>query len=202
MGSTESPPSTFFKANKKSWLLGIFMTMVLLMNFSGFSQSASSYTFSESTEAFSAVVGTNSTATGDDGTQSPINIGFTFTFGGVNYTTFGLTTNGFLKLGGAAITSTGGFSNGLSNSATNNPLLGVFWDDNHRNAGSIQYLTSGVSPNQILEVSWTGVNIGGSGATSGSSTASYKIRLYETTNAIDFIYGTMGAAEHFRHLLV
>ena len=62
----------------------------------------SSYAFAESTETYAQITGTTSTATGDDGTQTNIPIGFTFNYGGVNYTAFGVSTNGIIRLGSNA----------------------------------------------------------------------------------------------------
>ncbi len=150
-------------------------------------QSVASYTFTESTEVYTAVTGTNSTATGNDGTQIAIPIGFTFKFGNIDYTTFSISTNGMIRLGGGTITS--GQFNFLSNTASLRPLIAPLWDDNNRNTGSIQYQASGLVPNRILEIGWNQINIGGSGATSSNNKASFKIRLHETSNVIDFIYG-------------
>jgi hypothetical protein len=159
---------------------------------------AGGYSFSELTETYTAVTGTASTATGDDGIQDGIAIGFTFKYDGVDYTNFSITTNGFIKLGTATTTITTGianYTNAFSNAVTNRPMIAAFWDDNHRNTGSIQYVMSGTAPNRTLEVDWNNVNIGGGGSTSATALASYKLRLYETTNVIEFIYGpTMGAA--------
>ena len=151
-------------------------------------QPAGNYGFTETTEVYTAVVGTNSTATGDDGSQNTIALPFTFKFEGVTYTNFSINTNGFIRLGNTIAASS--FSNLLSNTAAQRPLIAPFWDDNNRNTGSIQYAVSGVSPNQILEIGWDNINIGGSGATSTTLFASYKIRLYETTDVIEFIYGS------------
>lgn len=153
----------------------------------------SAYTFAETTEAYTPVVGTNSTATGDDGSQNAIPLGFTFNFGGTAYTTFSVNTNGFIRLG-ANIAATS-WTNNIATGSTQNPLIAALWDDNNRNAGSIQYSLTGTTPNQILEIGWDGINIGGGGATSGTNVASFKIRLYETTNVIEIIYGgTMNTA--------
>lgn len=155
---------------------------------------AGSYSFAESTEVYTPVVGTNSTATGDDGIQDLVSIGFTFNFDGIAYTQFGISTNGWIKMGNVAIGGTS-WTNTLSNTAAHRPLIAAFWDDNNRNSGNIQYSLSGTSPNQILEVGWDNVNIGGGGSTSAVNFASYKLRLYETTNVIEFIYGpTMASA--------
>ena len=175
----------------KAWH-GIAMCFIMMCSASLKAQ-ISAYSFAESTEAYTAVVGTNSTAAGDDGSQNTIPLGFTFNLGGVNYTTFSLNTNGFIRLG----TTVAGTSwvNTIGTASGQNPLIAAFWDDNHRNTGSIQYALSGTSPNQMLEIGWDNINIGGGGSTSPTNVASFKMRLYETTNVIEFIYGsTMNTA--------
>lgn len=171
--------------------------MLFLVNLSALAQ-VSTYSFSETTEAYVAVTGTNSTATGDDGIQNGIPIGFTFKYDGVDYTHFCVSTNGWIKMGDAATTGTTGtpnYTNALSTTAGNRPLITPLWDDNNLNAGTIAYSLTGTAPNQILEVGWDAINIGGSGATSTTNTASYKLRLYEGTNVIEFVYGpTMATA--------
>ncbi|MFM7018326.1 GEVED domain-containing protein [Flavobacterium sp.] len=170
---------------KKITFLWVFILMVMNV---GFAQQVSLYSFSESTDTYNSVNGTDVAATGDDGSENGIPIGFTFKFEGVNYTTFSVNTNGFINLGGTI--GFGSYMNSLSNSCAFSPLIGPFWDDNNRGTGSIQYAVSGVSPNQILEIGWDNVNIGGSGSTSSSAYASFKIVLHQTTNEIDFIYGS------------
>ncbi len=170
---------------KKITFLWVFILMVMNV---GFAQQVSLYSFSESTDTYNPVNGTDVAATGDDGSENGIPIGFTFKFEGVNYTTFSVNTNGFINLGGTI--GFGSYMNSLSNSCAFSPLIGPFWDDNNRGTGSIQYAVSGVSPNQILEIGWDNINIGGFGLTSTTSFASFKIVLHQTTNEIDFIYGS------------
>ncbi|MEO8235416.1 MAG: T9SS type A sorting domain-containing protein [Flavobacterium sp.] len=178
---------------KKITLLLAFMLAIVTQ---GYSQ-VSGYAFSESTEAYTAVVGTTSTAVGDDGIENGIPIGFTFKYDGVDYTHFCVTTNGWIKMGDASTTGTTGtanYSNAFSVTAGNRPLIAPFWDDNNLGSGNIQYIVTGVAPNRILEVGWDNINIGGSGATSTTAFASFKLRLYETTNVIDFVYRPVMAA--------
>jgi hypothetical protein len=175
-----------------------FFALFFACALSNLSAQVSSYSFVESAGAYSALAGTNSTATGDDGIQDGIPIGFNFVFGGTTYTHFCITTNGFIKLGNATTTiSTGlaNYSNSLSNTATNRPLIAAFWDDNHRNTGAITYTAGGTAPNRVLTVDWNSVNIGGGGTTSATNLASYQIKIYETSNIAEIIYsGTMAAA--------
>jgi hypothetical protein len=147
----------------------------------------SSYAFAESTEAYAQITGTTSTATGDDGSQNTIAIGFTFKFGGVDYTTFSVNTNGWIRLGNTI--GTGSFTNSLANAATYRPLIAVFWDDNNMTGGEIRYSVTGTAPNQVLTVNWHNSKIGGFGSTAGAAVSTL-LRLYETTNVIEMVYST------------
>ena len=169
-----------------SLVSALFFTSALTTRLNA-QQQASLYSFSETTETYVPVVGTNSTATGDDGSENAVAIPFVFKFEGITYTTLSINTNGFVRLG----SNIGGspWSNNLGNAAPQRPLLAPFWDDNHRNTGKIEYATSGIAPNRIFEVGWDSINIGGGGSTSSTLLASYKLRIYETTHTIEFIYG-------------
>ncbi len=178
----------------KKFILRSAGIVALLLFFGGSVRGqVNNYSFAQSAGTYSQVTGTNSTATGDDGTQTAIGIGFTFNFDNVNYTTFSITTNGMVRMGGTGIGT--GWTNALGTAAVLRPLIAPFWDDNNRNTGAITYATTGLAPNRVLSVSWHNINVGGIGATSGSAFASYRMNLYETTNVIEFIYGsTMATA--------
>ena len=165
-----------------------FLLFLMLASFTVSYGQVNAYSFTESTEAYTAVVGTSSTATGDDGIQNLVPIGFSFTFDGVAYTDFGINTNGWIKMGTVAIGGTS-WTNALGNAATHRPLIAPFWDDHNRSTGSIQYSLSGTAPNQILEVGWDNISISNFGAASTTVFGSFKLRLYETTNVIEFVYG-------------
>ncbi|WP_309641694.1 GEVED domain-containing protein [Flavobacterium sp.] len=170
--------------------------LFVLNSFSSHAQSVAEYIFSQSTEDYTPVVGTNSAAVGDDGSQNSIPIGFDFIYGGVTYTTFSVNTNGFIRLGNAI----GGqsWTNLLSLTAVLSPLIAPFWDDHNRNGGSIQYAVSGTAPDRVLEIGWDNINIGGNGGQSTTAFGSFKMRLFETTGQIEFVYGpTMNSAGAF-----
>ncbi len=175
---------------KKITLLFIFF---IATGFAGYAQPVSGYLFSQSTEAYSAVTGINSTAIGDDGTEDNINIGFPFNFAGTMYNTFSISTNGFIRLGNAVAGNS--WINGLDNASGQAPLIAAFWDDNNRNGGSIQYAVSGSAPNRTLEVGWNQINTEGAGQTNNAVSSSFKLRLHETTGVIEFIYGSMVSTE-------
>ncbi|MBU3681047.1 MAG: T9SS type A sorting domain-containing protein [Flavobacterium sp.] len=160
--------------------------VLVLISAQGFAQAVSGYLFSQTTEIYTPVAGTNSTATGDDGIQNNIPFGFPFNFGGEIYTSFSLSTNGWIRLGG--VVNGQSWVNNLSPANPQNPLIAAFWDDHNRTTGSIQFAASGVAPNRMMEIGWDNINIGNGGAVSPNAYASFKMVLHETSGIIEFIY--------------
>jgi hypothetical protein len=160
-----------------------FVAFLLLFTGQLFSQSAGEYVFSYSTGTYTTISGTSSTATGDDGTQN-VTIPFTFNYCGQAYTSARICTNGWLEIG---TTYAGNdWTNDMA-STTVKPVVAGLWDDLYLSAGNILYTTLGTSPNQIFVVQWTDVLW----YYSGGTPQNFQIRLYQTTNVIDIIYGTM-----------
>jgi hypothetical protein len=181
----------FMKSMLQSWQVMAVLTIMLFFPL-GLSAQVSSYSFSESTEVYTSITGTTSTATGDEGVQNGIAIGFPFIYGGTSYSHFGISANGFIRLGtSASVTINTGnpsWQNTNFATSTNSPLIAAFWDDNNVGSGAIKYALSGTAPNQILEVDWNLVNIGNNGTASTTDFASFKIRLHQTSNIIEIIY--------------
>lgn len=151
-------------------------------------QNVSGYAFAQATETYTAVSGTPSAATGDDGTDNAIPFGFSFPFGGSYYTTFSISVNGFIRLGN----DIGGqnWTNALGANAPQRPLIAAFWDDHNAGTGSINYSVTGSFPNRIVEVGWDNINPSGGGGTSATAFGSFKMRLFETSGIIEFVYGS------------
>lgn len=135
-----------------------------------------------------------STAVGDDVVQDTLPIGFTFNYLGTNFTRFGVSSNGFLQMQTAAgIPSSNG---NVAMHSTGTPLNAIapWWDDLGGTvaAGSqLLYQTVGSAPNRRLIVQWTNWNSYFSGAT---SQINFQAVLFETTNVIEFHYGTLTPA--------
>jgi hypothetical protein len=188
--------TTFYK-NLRPKLFLLLATLLCGIS-SSFGQS-SNYGFAQSTGTYTPITGTTSTATGDDGTQNQLPIGFTFNFAGSPYTTFSVTTNGFIKLGTSNIvTGTNNYDNddyfgSPVNTNGNVPMLAIFWDDNNLTGGNIQYTTTGTTGSQILTIQWTSCHMGGSGSSS-SPTSNFQIKLFEGTNVVQYVYGITSAA--------
>lgn len=166
-----------------------FLLAGLLFLTQGKAQAVSGYVFAQTAETYSPVVGTNATATGDDGAQDEIPIGFNFNYGGTEYSTFSISTNGWIRLGedigGNSWVNTLGNPNGYA------PLIAVYWDDHNRSTGSIAYAVSGSAPNRVLSVGWDNINISNGGGTSATAFGSFKAMLHETTGIIEFVYGNL-----------
>jgi hypothetical protein len=148
------------------------------------------YSFSQSAGTYTALSGaTTSTATGDDGTQN-VSIGFNFNFGGVTYTNAVLSTNGDIKLAPDATTA---FPTSWTNNLSNTygaPIVGAIWEDNNATGGSVNYATTGAVGSRVFAVEWNNIHLGGTGSTT-TPTASFQLRLFEGTNVIQIIYGTL-----------
>ncbi|MEN9323592.1 MAG: hypothetical protein RL699_1372 [Bacteroidota bacterium] len=159
---------------------------ILWISVQGFSQNVAGYLFTQTTETYVPVAGTNSTAVGDDGIQNNVAFGFPFNFGGVMYGTFSISTNGWIRLGGDVNGQS--WVNNLSEANPQNPLIAAFWDDHNRTTGSIQYASGGTAPNRYMEIGWDAINIGNGGAVNATAFASFKMVLHETSGIIEFIY--------------
>ena len=124
--------------------------------------------------------GWNNVALGDDDLSSALPIGFNFNFFGNNYSSFKISSNGFISFGtntsnGCCIGQT------LPNSTAANNLVALFWEDLAPNlGGSIRYLTRGTAPNRELIVEFLNVPHYG-----GGNNVSGQVRLNEATNVIE-----------------
>jgi uncharacterized protein YjdB len=167
----------------------IFLLLTLLC--AGFyiqAQTAASYGFSAFTAPYSSISGTGTMLpllSDDDVTELSVPIGFTFNYCGTPYTTTSICTNGWISL-----------SNSPAIDWTNLPFLidgpgwiMPFWDDMEGlTAGSVYHQTTGVAPNRIFTVEWNAFE-----SIIGFGTLNFQVKLYETSNRIDFHYGTSSA---------
>jgi hypothetical protein len=120
----------------------------------------------------------------DDASSSVQSIGFTFNFGGTDYTQFSASSNGLLGLGSSTVSST--FS--ISMSTSPYPWISAMAVDQITRTNGVRYRVLGSSPSRILVVQWDTYRY----ATT-TYTGLYEVRLYETTNEIQFVYGVSAA---------
>jgi len=142
----------------------------------------------------------------DDGISAPQEIGFTFEYHCQAFTQFIFNTNGFIKLGAetnpktnlffssAQSTSGGVFSNADSNNVNlivvfNNDIETVNPDPDFR------MHTSGTAPYRVCTIQWKNMQEWSSDpATKQFIDMDFQLKLYETTNVIEFVYGAWTAS--------
>jgi hypothetical protein len=142
--------------------------------------------------------GWRNTTSIDDNRSNSTPIGFNFNYIGVDYTSFSASTNGFMDLSSSAATGSGTAAYGYQNTqftATTGTLLamGPLYDDLIFPTGTAQtnmmrYQLDGTAPNRVLTVEWIGVR---QFASSTVGNMNFQVKLYETSNKIEFVYGPM-----------
>jgi large repetitive protein len=182
------------KKSKRNWsifnlttnrLVGlVFLCSMITSNLVYGQATISDYTFSTNTtstlEDLSAGATVLLTGVNDDNATAVINFGFTFYFGGANYTQFSANSNGQIKLGTGAI---GGGN--VSAFAAGIPYLFAMSGDNECGNG-IRYKVIGTSPNRKLVIEF--VNFYGF-YTDITNAGNMQVWLEETSGTITYVYG-------------
>lgn len=139
---------------------------------------------------YTAITGTFPGVSGDgyfsdEEISLPIPIGFTFNYCGSAYTQVKMSTNGYLAIGGNHTWSYT-YENSLSSTdAAYHPVLAPLWDD--LDCAGLSYTTTGAAPNRVFTAQWANAMWDYSG-TPGQN---FQVKLYETTDKIEFVYGSM-----------
>ena len=160
--------------------IGFILTLTLQL--SAFSQS--NYTFAPSVGTYSSISGTEVTSILSNFT--PINIGFTFKFDGIDYTQVVPSRCGWLSFNTGITTSMGNNDNkGDLTNAVCRPLIGgLFADNGQPGSFRARYTVTGTAPNRVFIFEWYYLQW-------HWYTANYlslEIKLYETSNKIECIY--------------
>src|SRR5437667_2510041 len=146
----------------------------------------SAYTFSQSTTTFTTIVGGTGTvaitsALCDDTGWGPFPVGFTFTLDATAFTTFTAQCNGYIEMGSTIPGGYGPICSALINII--DPFSGDL-EGNPTNGGVMYYQLSGSSPNRVLTVEWHNWGF----FSSALNEINLQIKLFETSNVIQFIY--------------
>jgi len=162
------------------------LVFIVAIGQSSFAQ-ASGYSFSQGTQAY-VPLGAGATAASDllaDSGEEDIAIGFDFEFEGVLYDSLSVTSDGFISFQlGASSTSSNNLDNG---SASRRPLIAPLWDDHdgNANASAARYEVSGTAPNRVFTFEWSNWEWSWNAS---DSVVSFQVKLFETTNEIEFHY--------------
>jgi PKD repeat protein len=119
-------------------------------------------------------------------------IGFTFKYAGTNYSTLRISTNGWLSLNQ---TGNQGYNNTfLFTSSVPNATITAWWDNLYDDlVSTVQYKTAGSAPNRVFTAEWLRVRSYEDNAT---ARISFQVKLYETSNSIEFHYGPVEDGIH------
>jgi hypothetical protein len=195
--------STFIKQAGIRVLL-LFILSLFAMNNGAYAQNASQYGFSAVAGTYTDIAGTPgivifpTSYLGDDNTIINVPIGFPFTYCGTVYNTVAPCTNGWLSFNPSMTTAINQWTNSLANlggTPSIKPALMPLWDDLGASStsspvGEASYVTTGSAPNRIFTFQYKNWQW-----TVGSSVnISFQVKLYETTNVIEYIYKQETAA--------
>ncbi len=139
----------------------------------------STYTVAPITYGLTSGTGTN-VSLGDDQLSGALPIGFNFNFYCNNYSSFYISSNGYISFdaGAGAGCCTG---DPIPAVATPNNIIALAWEDlNPNSGGTINYFTVGTAPNRQLVINYNAVSRFG-----GASTIGGQIVLFEGTNQIE-----------------
>lgn len=182
----------------------------------------SSYTFTQTTNAYSEITG--GTLLGAENTNeerfvdvaAPLGsttvvsgvgfpIGFNFAYNSEVYDRFGVMANGWISLGKSSLTPaidlTSSSSTTPLNSTTamNESLLAriVAFGNNiaAQSGASLRFETIGTAPNRTLVVQWK--NYKKQSAPAATDLLNFQIRLNESSNTVEIVYGTVATLDTF-----
>ncbi len=183
----------------RPWRLA-FLLAVLLGSAGGtWAQSVANYTAVRTTSVpYVALTSPTSFASWRNGTNTGDNlsnataIGFPFVYDGGVYTQFSASLEGFITFNtGTAATGNGtgqyGYQNTQFSAAGGTALaLAPLYDDLTAGAlTNVTYQLAGSSPNRTLTVQWI----------TNTAANNFQVRLYESDNHIDFLYGAVAASQ-------
>lgn len=173
----------------------VLLCATLLLQLSFVKSQVINYTFGTVTATYAYNTGTATIVVGelppgiDDAISNPTAIGFPFQYGCSAKTDIIISSNGWLTFNTGCIGSDP--NNQLAGNATQianaeRPIIAPMWDDLEVDAaGNVSIKRTGTTPNQILTIEWKKMRWRFSGV---GPALSFQVKLYETSNRIDFVY--------------
>lgn len=135
-------------------------------------------------------------ATSDEGFANRVPIGFTFIFNGIAYDSININANGFITLGAGLEEDPNedyffnDLKGGPSSQLSARPVIAPLWADLDLAVDeNLTYILTGVAPNRVLTVQWANAYWD---YTASDPAVSFQVKLYETTNVIEFVYENEG----------
>ena len=159
----------------------------LLLPLAGSSQTLDYYAFQAGTSTYTPISQGTSVGIYDDDDYATIALPFAFTFAETTYqqgASLYVCSNGYLTLGDSD-------DSVWPDETSYYSFISPFGHDlDPSSDGTITYSVTGSTPNRVLTVQWAGVPCFGD-----DNTYNFQVKIYETTNAIEFCYGQMSITE-------
>ena len=157
-------------------------------------------TVTQKQQSYHEIRGGHSFSFADDSYQT-VNLPFPFAFDLFEYDKIQICTNGWCEFGTgptgsergvstpAQIGTIGANENGrMASTSRPNKALGPWWEDlNTEGGGVVSYKTIDSFPNRVFIIQWKNVRAYYDAAT--TTRLNFQVRLYETTNIIEYHYG-------------
>jgi uncharacterized repeat protein (TIGR01451 family) len=151
------------------------------------------YTFTSTSGTYTEITGgtVHGTETNDDQNFNNVAIGFTFGYNGVNYTAVGINANGFVRMGSAGFTGSCGYNpiSSIDNANCNNSIAALARDLVGQTGAELMSKVEGTAPDRVFIVQWKNYRSWASPLPIGDS-YNFQIRLYETSNVVEYAYGS------------
>ena len=186
---------TFFKngnRHEKKWQGKMLFVLICMLSFNSalVRGQAASYNFTQEVGTYqenSSAATALPSLLADTAISGALNIGFSFVYEGVTYTQFKAASDGYITFNMA---TTGSLltNNFTTANATSRPMIAPLWDDldGRATGGSVaSYELTGEAPNRVLTMEWRNWEWN---YNSASPVISFQVKLYETTNVIEFVY--------------
>ncbi len=161
------------------------------------------YTFSQSEGTYTEITGgiVHGTETNDDESFNAVDLGFTFNYNGQDYTQIGIQTNGWIAMGSSVTQKQ---KTPLSDNASSNNAISVFGCSLKSSpTGELMSTMEGTAPNRIYTIQWKNYvrDYAASPNIFDEDILNFQLKLHETSNKIEFVYGDMSMIEIYDNYL-
>ncbi|MCS7210102.1 MAG: S8 family serine peptidase [Chloroherpetonaceae bacterium] len=150
---------------------------------------SSVYTRSSASTTYTPITTTPISFSNPDDGVVTVALPFSFNYLGTSYTSLNICTNGFVNFGTA---STSYFNENLFTTSAPFNVLAPWWDDLLVDASptsAVRTAVSGTAPNRVVIIQFENVRDYYNAPPATALRLNFQIRLYETSNVIEFIYG-------------
>ncbi|MCT2564438.1 Ig-like domain-containing protein [Chryseobacterium herbae] len=193
----------FFPRNEKanSFKSALFCFSMFLAGSNVISAQVSAYSFAQSTGTYTPISGTllgaatgNASVTNLNSNVYPLTLPFNFVFNGTSYNALNVSTNGFITFGATPPTTT--TTTPISSTTAYDGAISIFGRDLSSifdisgATGDISWDVTGTAPNREAVVQWKNFRPNSSTSTTAAYAFSFQIRLQETSNTIQMVYGS------------